>query len=160
MKESRDFPEARSKRVLRPVPCTYPELSFLVHERSRWGQLRPVSWSLYTFGNEMFVIHPHACYRFGLVLAAIPAPANSPYAKPWPVLLIATFVLWLHNRIFPMSQMSSSESSLLGKRTQERPPSSREFATPPRVQRSTVLIHRELAVGYVLVISGAFNLIV
>jgi hypothetical protein len=56
--------------------------------------------------------------------------------------------------------MSSSESSLLEKQTREKLPSSRESATPPRVQRSTASIHRELAIGYVLVPFGTFNFIV
>src|SRR6266850_7319616 len=107
----------------------------------------------------LYVCHPHTgIYRFGLSSQFRQTPSH-PYAPP-PVFLLAIFVLWLHNRIFPMSQMSSSESSSLGKRTQERPPSSREFATPPRVQRSTASIHRELATRYVLVTIGSFNLIV
>jgi hypothetical protein len=99
-------------------------------------------------------------HRFGL---SPQSPANSLCTPPGRLLYsIVTFALWIHSslKIFPKSQMSSSESSSLEKQTQEKHPSSREFATPPTVQRSTVLIHRAHAIGYVLVPSGAFDLIV
>ena len=51
--------------------------------------------------------------------------------------------------------MSSSESSLLEEQTQARPRFCKEFAIPPRVQRSTGLVRGESACGYVLVLSGA-----
>jgi hypothetical protein len=72
---------------------------------------------------------------------------------------IATFVLWIHLRIFPKPQMSSSESLSSGRPTQERHLSYREYVTPRRVQRFTALIHRELAIWYVLFPSGTSNLI-
>ena len=76
--------------------------------------------------------------------------------------LIATIVLWIHSRIFPKSQKSSSESSSLEKQTQARLPSCKDFATPPRVRRSITLIHRAIVSWYVLRVlpSGALDLIV
>ena len=65
---------------------------------------------------------------------------------------------------FPISlespALSSSGSSLLEERMRGRPPFSREFVTPRRVQRSTVVMNREIASGYVLIPSGPFHLII
>jgi len=71
-----------------------------------------------------------------------------------------TLVLWTHSNSSPKSPtMSSSECSLLEEQTQERPRFCKEFAIPPRVQRSTGLVHEESASGYVLILSDAFDLI-
>jgi hypothetical protein len=51
--------------------------------------------------------------------------------------------------------MSGSESSSLEGQMQGRPRSCKGFAIPPRVQRSTGLVHGESVIGYVLVLSGA-----
>ena len=56
--------------------------------------------------------------------------------------------------------MSSSESSLLEKRTQEKHLFYSEFVTPPRAQKSIALIHGEIAIRYVLVPSCTSDLIV
>jgi hypothetical protein len=64
-------------------------------------------------------------------------------------------------RIYPESHAASSfESSLLGGRTPGRRPYCKKCVTPQRVQRSTGVIERETARGYVLVPSGTFNLII
>jgi hypothetical protein len=79
-----------------------------------------------------------------------------------------TLVLWVQirvilesSRVSPESQVSSSECSLLEEQMQGRRPSYKEYATLPRVQRSTGVIDGELASGYVLVPSnGTFDLII
>jgi hypothetical protein len=75
-------------------------------------------------------------------------------------LLSCHIVLWIHNKIFPKSQTSSSASSSLEKLTRGRHPSYKGFVTPPRAQRFTALIHRELAIWYVRIPGGTFDLIV
>ena len=69
-------------------------------------------------------------------------------------------VLWLHNRIDSDSQTSSSECSLSEGRMQGRQPFCREFAIRQRVRKSTGLVQEELAIRYVLVPNGTFDLIV
>jgi hypothetical protein len=63
--------------------------------------------------------------------------------------------IWMHSSSSPGFQLSSSESSLLEEQMQGRRRFFSESATPPRIQRSTELIHRELAIGYVLVPCGS-----
>jgi hypothetical protein len=56
--------------------------------------------------------------------------------------------VWMQSNSSPKSpMMSSSESSLLEEQTQARPRFCKEFAIPPRVQRSTGLVHGESASG-------------
>jgi len=121
-----------------------------------------VSWSLYPYLCIVFrnVYHPHTLAQ-GYIgslsrrnLHQIHPAGESSFRFP-----IATFLPWIHLRIFPKPQMSSSESLLLARPTQERHLSYKEFVTPPRVQRSTPSIHRELAIWYVLVPRGTYNLI-
>jgi hypothetical protein len=55
---------------------------------------------------------------------------------------------WLHDRIFPRTSITSgSESSLLEELMPERHQFYSAFVIPPRVQRSTALIHPEFAEG-------------
>jgi hypothetical protein len=70
-------------------------------------------------------------------------------------------VPWMQSKFSPEPPvMSSSESLLLDEQTLERLQFFSESATPPRALRSIVLINRELASGYVLVLSGTFDLII
>jgi hypothetical protein len=122
-----------------------------------------VSWSLYpylyiVFGNTY---HPHTLAKGSLSRRnphqthGVHPPGQSSFRLP-----IAAFLSWIHLRIFPKPQMSSSESLLSARPTQERHLFYRESVTPRRVQRFTALIHRELASWYVLFPSGTSNLIV
>jgi hypothetical protein len=77
------------------------------------------------------------------------------------VLSLLSFVLWIHNRFSLESpETSSSESSSLEEQMQEKHRFCRGSVTPPTVQRSTALIHRDLAIGYVLVSGFSFHLTV
>ena len=69
-------------------------------------------------------------------------------------------VLWLHSRIAPESQMSSSECLLSEEQMQGRHPFCRGFVIQRRVQKSTGLIDAELAIGYVLAPKVIFDLII
>jgi len=68
--------------------------------------------------------------------------------------------LWMHSRITPKSRISSFESSLPEEQIRARRVSCRGCATPRTVQSSTGSFHGELAVGYVLVPSRTFVLII
>src|SRR3984893_19091426 len=75
--------------------------------------------------------------------------------------ILQTLVLWPHSNSSPESPaMSNSERSLSEEQTQERPRFCKEFAIPPRVQRSIGLVHGESPSGYVLILSRAFDLII
>jgi hypothetical protein len=90
------------------------------------------------------------------------SPQSTPQTLPCTSQLVSLslpFVLWIR-RIFPNPRKSSSESSLLEKQTQEKLLFYREFATPPTAQKSTPLIHRDVAIRYVLVPSCASDLII
>jgi hypothetical protein len=68
---------------------------------------------------------------------------------------------WLHRRIFPKTPTTSSfESSSSEEQMRERPRFSSEWVIPPRVQRSTGVIHRDVANGYVLIPGGTSDLII
>ena len=78
-----------------------------------------------------------------------------------PVFLYQTsLILRLCNRIARGSQMSDSECSLLEEPMQGRHPFYKGFAIRQRVRRSTGLVHRELAIRYILVPDETFYLIV
>jgi hypothetical protein len=115
--------------------------------------------ALRSLGQPVFETHSCSYVRY---LATIPSKLI--VCTSLPIVLITTFVLWVHNRILPNFQKSNSESSLLEKQTPEKHLSYREFVTPPTVQRSTALIGLEIAIGYVLVPTGTgtgtFDLIV
>jgi hypothetical protein len=73
--------------------------------------------------------------------------------------LTSTLRLWLHRRISPdFPATSSSESSSLEEQTRGKHRFSNESATQPKVLRSTVLINREFANRYDLVLIGASDL--
>ena len=68
---------------------------------------------------------------------------------------------WIQSRIsHPPPIMSSFESSSLEEQMRGRLLFYSESVTPPRVQRSTALIHREIAIQYALAPSGNFDLII
>jgi hypothetical protein len=69
-------------------------------------------------------------------------------------------LLWLRSRILSHYRTSSSESSLLEERMRGKHPYYKECATLPRVRRSTGVVHRDVASGYVLFPTGTFNLII
>jgi hypothetical protein len=86
---------------------------------------------------------------------------KSPISLNSPTFLDSIFLISLESPIsldFPV--LSSSGSSLLEERMRGRPPFSREFATPRRVQRSTVVMNPEIASGYVPLPSCPFHLII
>lgn len=126
-----------------------------------------------------FVIRAQV-HTFGLSLT-LQSPANLRVCTPWPVFLPSydsivikgwdktspsrlgairsrRGVQWTHSRIFPEPPaISSSESSLSEELMQGRHRFCREFVTQRRAQRSTGLIDRDIARGYVLVPSGHFR---
>jgi hypothetical protein len=53
---------------------------------------------------------------------------------------LLSILLWLPSRIFPQSQTSSSECSLLEEQMQARRPSYKGCVTPRRVRRSTGVV--------------------
>jgi hypothetical protein len=70
-------------------------------------------------------------------------------------------VQWPHSRFKPKFQMSRSGFSLLEEQMQERRRSCSGCAIPRTVRRYTgLIVHRELAIGYVPVSGCAFGLIV
>jgi hypothetical protein len=71
-----------------------------------------------------------------------------------------TLVQCIHSRFSPKRPPTSgSESSSSEERMRGRPRFCKESATPPTIQRSIALIHREFVLGYVLVARGSSNLI-
>jgi hypothetical protein len=100
-----------------------------------------------------------------------PVPIESPaislvfrpltYYSPFTLLLYFQLVPWTHNRIFPESPaILNSESSFLEEQMQGKLPSYNAYVIPPRVRRSTGLVHKEIESQYVLIPTRAFNLII
>jgi hypothetical protein len=92
----------------------------------------------------LYPVYPHTRVNKTFVCSA--------YVQPF-----STYdtLVWTQSNSSPKSPtMSSSESSLLEGQTQARRRFCKEFAIPPRVQRSTGLVHRESASGYDLILSG------
>jgi hypothetical protein len=113
-------------------------------------------WGFVTLSIRWYctLITQRHCGRNTQIRTRVP----SPY-RVFPIL--QTLVLWTHSNPSPKSlTMSNSECSLLEEQTQERPRFCKEFAIPPRVQRSIGLVHGESASRHVLILSPAFDLIV
>jgi hypothetical protein len=85
-------------------------------------------------------------------------PLSSPISRTYSASSYNTLVRWLQSRISPSPpRMSGSESSLSEGRMPGRLRFYSESVTPPRVQRSTALIHREIAIQYALAHSPSSN---
>jgi hypothetical protein len=86
---------------------------------------------------------------------------SSSISRVFSLLLTYSLVPWTQSRFsLKNPTMPSFESSSLDEQTLGRLRFFNESATPPRVPRSIALMNQEIAIGYVLVLSGIFDLIV
>ena len=83
-----------------------------------------------------------------------------PLFNPLPSLPSFYTLLWLCSRISAQFRKSSSEFSLLEEQIRGRHPYYKECAILPRVRRSTAVVHRDVASGYVLFPVSTFDLII